>query len=532
MHDKILKIMSIFVRSKLRKYIFINIYIKNVLIFNRPIRHAANVLLHLNKEWTEDQVDQTTGAMFKYNFISDSGLPPPTPFLLLHPHTSLIPFPVYFPSLYSVLSRLKVLDSNIKDLEGLGSPSAEKLAQIRNLAKEKVTLLMKYICKAGPTLKSEGMELLLPYITEFFENSMTSVHAAWSLFEPVSQILGPQETCKRLLSHLCSLFDGEELTRKHMKLYHRSFVIQLLIRLGAGVFLQNFTTLLVEASAGYKNFSADEVDRQISSEMDVFGTNGMTEDEYPSVFVDEGVLERGEITPVELDKSLEDPVKDVTYGEEALPDDEVDPGETESDSGSVDQPSDAQSMDSTDQADMFAETSSVGSVNEPNEELLGRSLGRLSVHSVSRLLQEEHEKNTASGDNLSVDDLDQQLERRASTGSASVSEQDQDDDAGTDSKGEDVPTTALVRSETEEFTSAILDSGTTDYNINHVAAETIKWLSHRLGPVLTAKWLSRNLLRMLALCYYGEEQLEPATKDGKYIFSEIYSKLYFRCKSR
>ena len=480
-----------------------------------------NLLLRLHSNWSQQDVDPTTGALFDYDLVSKDGLPAPSANLLLHPQADIVPFPVYFPSLYSVLARLKALDIQSKQVDLNASQSGQQAAIARNLAKEKVSVLTTYVTKAGPALGKEGLELLLPYITELFENPATCVQAAWSLFEPVSQILGPVDTTKRLLPHLTRLFDGEELTRKHMKLYHRTFVIQLLVRLGATSFLQHFTTLLIEASAGYKNFSGDEVDRQISNDPDGFGNNGMGEEDFPSVFVDEGVLDDTALPPVAMEKTPEEPdTKGVAVAEEALADDEWAHGDLEdarSDSGSADHISedrtDSHSFGSADQADMFAaETASMGSV-EANEELLGRSVGRLSVHSVSRLLQEEHERNAASGGDVSsLDGAEVSPRRRASNGSTS----EQEDEAGTDSKGEDVAATALVRSETEEFTTSILDSGSIDYNISDVAAETLKWLSHRLGPVLTAKWLSRNLLRMLALCYYGEEQLEPSSKDGEY----------------
>ena len=72
--------------------------------------------------------------------------------------------------------------------------------------------------------------------------------------------------------------------------------------------------------------------------------------------------------------------------------------------------------------------------------------------------------------------------------------------------------TFMVRSETDDFRQIHY---TQTINICDVAAESIKWLSHRLGPLLTAKYLSKNLVRMLALCYLGEEQVDALPETGK-----------------
>ena len=452
------------------------------------------------------------GSLFKYNVISCDGLPPPSVDLLLHPAFPIIPFPDYFPSFYNLIHNLRLIENHITVLSSK-EITVEKMNQIRSLAKHKVSLTVQYLSRMACSVGLDALEILMPYVVEMVEDPLTSAQAAWSLFNPIAKAIGPTETSKHFLRLLTKLFDEEDTTPKFMKIYHRSYVMQLVVRFGLDTFLNHFCTLLIEAVAAYKNFQGeDPVNRQISNESEDI--------HYPGVFVNEGfdAEERGftsehtVVFPDTMSLEDEDRLKAPT-----------DPDIVSSGSGSMgnmsqDDIHESQSSGTKSGHDGDEDAVSIES-GEVSEDALGKSLGRLSVHSVSRLIEEEKEKQNSSESQDEEDQSDGKENGQVKG--------DEDEIDGAKDSVSSPP--VVVCHDTEDFTTTLMNPvGDVEYNICDVAAETIKWLAHRLGPVLTAKHLSRNLLRMLGLCYLGKEQLEPVGKERK----SAYVKLLFHTAIR
>ena len=103
----------------------------------------------------------------------------------------------------------------------------EKAQLLSTLAKDRVNLLSKYANKMVQKIGTEGQNLVIPYVIELFDDQWTSVHAAWLLFNPIATALGAKETNKHILSHLINVMNSDNTTVKHIKLYHRSFVMQV-----------------------------------------------------------------------------------------------------------------------------------------------------------------------------------------------------------------------------------------------------------------------------------------------------------------
>lgn len=215
----------------------------------RCIRHALQVIFQATNP-REEQCSKDIPS--KYEPVSTDGLPPPSPHQLLQSLINVVVFPSYFPKLYQFVCKMRQYSYLLHEAQRLRSEPTKRKEFILRVAEIRVKTAAKDLPNLLPSLSSEGLDLLLPYLTELFEYPESAVTAAWYLTSALAQALGPERANKHLLPPVMKLFEAEAVTDKHLKLFHRSFLLQLVVWLGLHTFLTHFITPLIEGVGGYK----------------------------------------------------------------------------------------------------------------------------------------------------------------------------------------------------------------------------------------------------------------------------------------
>ena len=455
----------------------------------------------------------------------------------------------------------------------------------------------QFLLKWGDSLGKEGLQLVLPLVNSMLADKLTMVQAVWLLFNILSRALGPTHTLQTFLSALTTLFSEGPATAKHIKLYHRTYLTQLLLRLHLQPFLHHFATLLVEAVAGYKDFLLPSryYSQELLDHLDTADREAQWVTAAPSVIlaeeVQEGVLDDVDASAIgdDADRGMDDDDREEFLDGMSLGDE-------------MDGVGDVLDFSGREECSSISGVSQSSGAGENSEEAAFES-DRCSIHSISNILchssgpqsnaaEEDEDKvcdsprdsdcgmskpaSTSSlgymaGDSPtpSVDTPTPVVEQSVGFAKGPQSSRQTGPNANSSSVGPDNTQTlkdsapkslylntvkvepgnkttatelesddpnltagcdegdglsepkrkisdSMKRSETEDLMSTLsLNSPTSTVNIRHIAGDSVKWLATKLGPVLAARYLSRNLVRMLPLCYLGETQLHAIEDTGE-----------------
>lgn len=318
----------------------------------------------------------------RYPTVSDEGLPLPSAELLLDPLLGGYFSPVFEP----ILQTIDTVETINYAARYADTSALDALAEFQ------VKLTARQISPLLHQSTEDIVELVVPLYQSLVESPRTAVQACWHLLDHIGVVLGPNRTKQLFLDLVTSHYKSLHTT-KHIKLYHRSFMLVLMTRLKMSVFLDSFCEILIEATGGNR--------------------------EYP----DTPAPTPGDNHQLPATLALESDVAIYPEGE-------------------------IFSFDNWDTA--------AG----------GKSKTGVSSNTLTSIAQ-----------NLKHQTLD----------SVDVF----------------APVPFTVRQEHNN------SAGRKENSVVQISKETLLWLSHRLGPVLTARHISRNLLRMMSLCFLPPEGLEP-----------------------
>lgn len=465
--------------------------------------------------------------------VTEKGLPFPNANQLLDPIlcNTLFPFPIHYFKVYAVMKMLYKFTKigNQIELFTFFECDGDHCQKFETLDKTRIAINRKLAeCKVNSCgalieglLKLVGCEpfapvqLLLPHIIELIKNEETSILSAWNLFDLVATALGPKDSQKFLLHALVSLYEIDDpnkveiaqsnsifRNKKSVKLYHHSFLLKLIVRFGLNCFLENFVPSIIEAVGGFKDNALKYKQYHSHQVFESGRSKNFKASESVSNTLQSQVQTDKRISPMDLQDDvfiLDDTLIFDNTKNTAIK--ILDHFDTKSESGSIDLKlnystayevtedeqiydnlscdSDSQDIVHAENGDHIVVVDDLPSKSVPipfhrNLNSINCEVGsKKSVDSIDVFLQNMHKMKT----DISISTTAHKVEASGST----------------------------IKSESRSSHST---------RISEIASESLLWLSHRLGPVLTARYLTRNLLKMLTLCYIGHENLLPVNGDG------------------
>ncbi|XP_050471214.1 WD repeat-containing protein 81 isoform X1 [Bombus huntii] len=504
------------------------------------VRNAVALLLQVDIIPNSYDIDniEVTDMPFRYPTITHMGLPPPSAHQFLQPilSGSLFPFSKYYKYLFNIVEMLQEYNNLVRelnfimkseeDIDFICKTKTKFLCKISECKVKAIARELEHVLFHTGVAREAYLELIMPHIQQVMEEPYSAVLAAWHLFDPIAKALGPRDTAQTFLLSIMKLYEngsfidnfahadilpsGLIAKLKTTRLYHRNFLLKLMVRLGLRRFLENFIAPLVEAVGGYRDYVQ-------GSSTYIHKTGNLKSCDLSGICNDgEGIL-----SPLDEDFSADsehnitlspvpitgDYARDINSADNDV--EEVFTMETEESSWislnsgatyDIDLNVDLSLNLNDDLNEEGSKISPLKSVKSPTI-----PIPKISNSSSKSLTEFSnigcHVGSKTSNDEFTYGGFGHPTNTSEETCTIGVEEQN------SAILKMDVNKSSTAEHENIQLDHTYQKSTSNECTTSEMSAESIIWLSHRLGPVLTARYLSRNLLRMLTLCYTGKENL-------------------------
>ncbi|CAL7948675.1 unnamed protein product [Xylocopa violacea] len=505
------------------------------------VRNAVSLLLQVDIIPNSYNVDniEVTDMPFRYPTITHMGLPPPSAHQFLQPilSGSLFPFSKYYKYLFNIVEMLQEYNCLVRelnlvmksenDVDFIFKTKTKLLCKISECKVKAIARELDHLLFHTEIAREACLELIVPHIQQIMEEPYSCVLAAWYLFDPIAKALGPKDSAQTFLLSIMKLYDngsfmdnsshadilpsGLTAKFKTTRLYHRNFLLKLMVRLGLRRLLENFIAPLVEAVGGYRDYvQGSPTYTHKTGNLKSCDLNGICNE-------GEGIL-----SPLDEDFSA-DSEHNISLSPGPITADYVhDINSTDNDVEDVFAMEAEESSwislnsNATNDIDLNVDLS-LNFNNDLNEE--GSNISPLKsvksptipIPKISNSFNKSLAEFDSIGCNVGSKTSNDEFTYAGFSHSTNTSEEIYT--TGTEEQNsitletDDTKSATVVLHEDDQVDHIYQHYTSNECTTSEMSAESIIWLSHRLGPVLTARYLSRNLLRMLTLCYTGKENL-------------------------